>query len=68
MGIPLMTDVGLGHKVGHIGPGGTNLRLFQIRFQYILADMGCEKSGIYPTWGQSEPLWSRVWHPYLWSP
>ena len=50
----------------------TNLGLFQIRFQYILALLrqnvlksDLKKSQICPIWGvHSDPLWSQTYHPW----
>ena len=41
----------------------TNLELFKIRFQYILAlKSDLKKPRICPIWGQSDTLWVLIWH------
>ena len=65
----------LGPKRGQMCPkrdkSGTNTRLFQIRFQYILARRAIlyvlksdlKKSRLCPILGQSNPLWGKTRHP-----
>ena len=52
-----------------IGSNRTNLGLFEISFQYILAwrakmywKMIFKKSQICPIWCQSGPKWDQIWH------
>ena len=45
--------VGLAPKWVRLAPNGTNPGLFQIRFQCIWRP------------GQSDPLWSQTYHPWL---
>ena len=61
---------GLSPKWARIIPNGTHPGLFQIRFQYILAQRrqnvlksDLKKSRICPIWGQSDPFWSQTYHP-----
>ena len=56
----------LGQKWARVVQNGTNLGLFQIRFQYILAQRqnvlksDLKKSRICPIWGQSDPFWVQI--------
>jgi len=57
-----MTD--FGSKWVRLAPNWTNLRLFMIRFQYILMywNLIFIKSQIFPIWCQSDQLWVQIWH------
>ena len=56
--------VGLAPKWVRLAPNGTNPGLFQIRFQCIWRG-GLKKPRICPILGQSDPLWSKTYHPCL---
>ena len=63
--------VGLAPKWVRLAPNGTNPGLFQIRFQCIwrpapnALKSDLIKSRICPIWGQSDPLWSQTYHPWV---
>ena len=56
---------GLARKWVKLAPNGTNPGLFEIRFQQMYWNL-IWKSRICPIWGQSEPLWSQTYHPWVW--
>ena len=63
--------VGLAPKWVRLAPNGTNPGLFQIRLQCIwrgapnALKSDLKKPRICSIWGQSDPLWSQTYHPWL---